>query len=95
MVGRLLKVGGSQFCLAKCRTEELVEWPTAISSCVFGNLYDMILGTGEIYSQTTGIHVDAYNTRLKVQRLRWPDKFVFGIRDDNLKESLLRETDTH
>ena len=53
--------------------------------------------------------IDAYNTRLKVQidhcdykREGWPeavktemirDKFVFGIRDENLKECLLRETD--
>ena len=59
--------------------------------------------------QEEGEPVDAYNTRLKVQidhcdyeREGWPeavktemirDKFLFGIRDDNLKEHLLRETD--
>ena len=59
--------------------------------------------------QEEGESVDAYNTRLKIQidhcnyaREGWPeadktemirDKFVFGIRDDNLKERLLRETD--
>ena len=59
--------------------------------------------------QEEGEPVDAYSTRLKVQidhcdyeREGWPeavktemirDKFVFGIRDYNLKERLLRETD--
>ena len=55
--------------------------------------------------QEEGKPVDTYNTRLKVQidycdydRDNWPeavktemirDKFVFGIRDDHLKERLL------